>query len=434
MSKVICDVCGTAYPETAALCPICGSAKASGDQTAAGEAVQNPTGDSSYAYVKGGRFSKRNVRRRGQGSRTPERRTTASRQVREETSDPANKGLVIAIIVLLLAIISVVIYIGVRFFLPDLGNKEPAGDPTGTAAPSISQTQGPTVPCTKLALIDQTIALGKVGDDWKLRVETEPADMTDELVFVSADESVATVTADGTIEAVGNGQTTITVTCGQFMAECTVICTIAGTTDPTEQPTEPTNPLNPAFEFAFDAAEKYRDPVTGYDDTTIEGIGNTWKCYKKLNVEPTDVTWSSDDPTICTIDENGIVTIVKQGTTKIHAQYGNQIFTCIVRCRGGEGQTDTPAPDATVFAFNAADEYYKNGKWDTSLKLSEQTTWRAYRNGTQLKPEDMKWSVKDTSICTVDDKGMVTLLTPGTTEVYAEHDGTTYTCIVRVYS
>ena len=27
MNKVICDICGTAYPETATQCPICGSAK-----------------------------------------------------------------------------------------------------------------------------------------------------------------------------------------------------------------------------------------------------------------------------------------------------------------------------------------------------------------------------------------------------------------------
>ena len=27
MSKIICDVCGTSYPETAAACPICGCAR-----------------------------------------------------------------------------------------------------------------------------------------------------------------------------------------------------------------------------------------------------------------------------------------------------------------------------------------------------------------------------------------------------------------------
>ena len=41
MSKVICDVCGTTYPETAQQCPICGCAKNTTAQTVAGEAGEN---------------------------------------------------------------------------------------------------------------------------------------------------------------------------------------------------------------------------------------------------------------------------------------------------------------------------------------------------------------------------------------------------------
>ena len=59
MSKVICDVCGTTYPETASNCPICGCAKNSTEQTMLDS---DPGAEGSYAPVKGGRFSKRNVR------------------------------------------------------------------------------------------------------------------------------------------------------------------------------------------------------------------------------------------------------------------------------------------------------------------------------------------------------------------------------------
>ena len=51
MSKVICDVCGTAYAETAAQCPICGSAKASANQTEAG-AQQGSQTAAGYTYVR----------------------------------------------------------------------------------------------------------------------------------------------------------------------------------------------------------------------------------------------------------------------------------------------------------------------------------------------------------------------------------------------
>ena len=62
MNKVICDVCGTDYPETATQCPICGCARGDAGQTSAGNASEEEA--RSYTYVKGGRFSKSNVRKR----------------------------------------------------------------------------------------------------------------------------------------------------------------------------------------------------------------------------------------------------------------------------------------------------------------------------------------------------------------------------------
>ena len=54
MSKIICDVCGTSYPETASQCPICGSAR-SGDVQVVADS--QPGGDEAaprgYQYVKG---------------------------------------------------------------------------------------------------------------------------------------------------------------------------------------------------------------------------------------------------------------------------------------------------------------------------------------------------------------------------------------------
>ena len=38
--KVICDVCGTTFPETATHCPICGCAKSPAAQTVAGDEQQ----------------------------------------------------------------------------------------------------------------------------------------------------------------------------------------------------------------------------------------------------------------------------------------------------------------------------------------------------------------------------------------------------------
>ena len=60
MSKIICDVCGTSYPDSAAQCPICGCVKPSNAENCGPEMEE----DIGYAFVKGGRFSKSNVRKR----------------------------------------------------------------------------------------------------------------------------------------------------------------------------------------------------------------------------------------------------------------------------------------------------------------------------------------------------------------------------------
>ena len=64
MSKIICDVCGTSYPDTANQCPICGKLKQ--DNPASATDTVNAQ-DNGYAYVKGGRFSHANVRKRNGG-------------------------------------------------------------------------------------------------------------------------------------------------------------------------------------------------------------------------------------------------------------------------------------------------------------------------------------------------------------------------------
>ena len=65
MSKIICDVCGTRYPESADQCPICGCVRVGGAKTVADDILMDeelPVSRSSS--VRGGRFSKSNVRKR----------------------------------------------------------------------------------------------------------------------------------------------------------------------------------------------------------------------------------------------------------------------------------------------------------------------------------------------------------------------------------
>lgn len=68
MSKIICDVCGTSYPETAIQCPICGCVRP-GEVRIFDEngIAQEEKAAFVHTPVKGGRFSKANVKRRNEG-------------------------------------------------------------------------------------------------------------------------------------------------------------------------------------------------------------------------------------------------------------------------------------------------------------------------------------------------------------------------------
>ena len=437
MSKIICDVCGTAFPETATQCPICGCARGTADQAVIAD---NSPEDTSYVYTKGGRFSKRNVRRRTQKG-TQEPRTTAVRKS-EEGEEQTNMGLVVLVIILLLAIIAIVIYIGIRFFAPfDNADKNPI-DTVGSNG--ISQTQQATelkIPCTALEISNKTIEFRLSGDAWLLETVATPADTTDKVTYTSANDKVAIVSETGCVTAVGGGETVITVTCGEIKQECKIICSFAGAEIPTEgsteTPTEGTTsgPVDTSFVFEFDT--RFKDEASGKYDTTINAPGKTWRSYKKsMTVSPADITWTSDDPTIATI-ENGVVTAVKPGITEVHAKYGDKTYTCIIRCSWKEtaGTDDnTQATEgnentASGFEFNTI---YKDGeKWDITLKPGNK--WTAYKKSSGIKPEDVTWKVDDTGVCTVDN-GVVTIVatTKDTTLLHAEYEGKTYTCIVRV--
>ena len=71
MNKIICDVCGTMYPESAAQCPICGCAKQAEVETPTADMIPEETETGSYTPVKGGRFSKANVRKRNKNVEQP---------------------------------------------------------------------------------------------------------------------------------------------------------------------------------------------------------------------------------------------------------------------------------------------------------------------------------------------------------------------------
>lgn len=323
MSKIICDVCGTAYPETSSQCPICGCAKPDDAQVSVADTTKsNSTGSSSYTYVKGGRFSKANVRKRNQGN-PPVHGQREEPLIEEEIPNKkkSNTVLVVIIIILLLAIAATVFYIAARFFLPDWSgtsiNTPTVTDPLPTAT-TIPTTEAPNYACTDLILSDAVLEITNANAAYLLNVTPVPEDTVDVITYESSDPAVATVTSEGRITAVAPGQAIITVTCGEITKECKVVCMFE--TEPTQPPTEATTaPTLPNVTLELNRT-----------DITLAFRGDSWQLYEGP-LSKQDITWTSDNPNVATI-EDGLVTAVGVGTTEVHAEYNGQTVTCIIRC------------------------------------------------------------------------------------------------------
>lgn len=328
MSKIICDVCGTSYLESATQCPICGCVRPADAAIEVDGKETKYTRRENYTYVKGGRFSKANVQKRNQGLLVDNADTVTNADTESQPKgNKSDKGLVIAVCALLLAIIAVVVYIALHFFVPggDSGNDpiNPQGNGTSqTSSATTVATDHIEIPCDEIVLSQMEVTLNNVGEAFSLSVSLKPEDATDELHFASDDESVASVSDDGVITVVGAGETTVTVTCGEAIAQCHVICDIAeNDTDETIAPTI--------------SAGEYKAPyrLSDSDGDVSIVVGQTFQLkLLDANGEIIPVTWSPTIADICKIEGNS-VTGLEKGKIELSATYDGETFTCIVRVR-----------------------------------------------------------------------------------------------------
>lgn len=409
MSKVICDVCGTAFPETATHCPICGCAKEPTAQVITSDEVQSTaevsTGNS---YARGGRFSKGNMRRQNRSKSSDG--SFRSQHSHKDEVQGSNKALVAVVVILLVAIVMVVVYIGVKVFITDNGtntgnsNQSTVGEPNNGGT-----TGGKTVACTGIKLNSKLVELKAANQQYLLVAQLEPTNTTDAVIYTSADPAVATVDSTGLIVGVDYGQTTITATCGGVTAECTVICTF-GTPPATTVPTVPQATAPVGFVLKLNT---YKDS----GEITIAAAGGSHMLYTEVNgVKASDIVWTTSDPAVASV-VNGKVVGVDRGTAIITATIGNQTATCKVRC-------PFDAPEPTPYTLKPVDTTIAQGE---SFHLS-------LKNAEGANAQNVEWKASKEGIVEIDGNkitgGTVSKLTK--VEVYTEYEGHKYTCVVYV--
>ncbi len=404
MKKVICEYCGTVYDAEQGACSICGSPYSPENSKPYQEPSEEQAGAPAPEETpKAPTIPIPNIpQKKSKGKPALEKREAPPQDghAKGRYAGKVSRRDKTICVILGILVASLLLYAGYRILSPYLRS---ADEPVVTAPPTSE-----TVPCVSLAM-ETSLTLTAQGQSQTLHVAKTPVDATDALQFVSDHPSVATVSPEGRVEAVGPGQATITVTCGEASAVCTVTCafTPAESTAPepsTEVPGEstsgPTETTEPVGKLTLSAT-----------DITLFQKGETARLTVG-SLAGSQLQWSSEDESIATV-ENGVVTAKGSGTTHILAVYEDQELTCVVRCNF-EDTEDTGA----VISHT-----------DVTLDVDESFTLRLRDGDGQTL--DVTWSAGNSNVCTVDGN-TITAVGSGYTEITTTYEGTTYTCIVRV--
>ena len=526
MSKVVCDICGTAYAETADQCPICGAAKTENTRPVA-EAETETTG---YAYVKGGRFSQSNVRRHNSGkqelpreveapkeepqqekaeeeiaapvveeemfankperkprpapapkkkapqgkkpqAKKPQNQKSAQRELEDE--QPSNLGLIIIVVVLLLAIIGVGVYVAMHWI--NANNEKKAND--STTAPSSSSSQTVTVPCTGLTISAAPIYnITDMEEYVYIGVKCQPANTTDMLNFDYDEKIICVEKSDNqwVIKPVGNGETTLTISCGDQVASILIVCdmpipctgvtidgpakysftkleesavlnVIVNPTGTTEQLTWESDEnvvkvaqvngqwvLTPVGtgdslvtvrcgEYSYSinvevdlvagfVLEWSCAPYQGEYDYTLAGYGTKMLIYKAGDIVPLSEITFTSSNEEVATVKDGYVYIWKNGKATITASYGNKTSVPLTI-----RATNVVAPEPGQPAYTVRTNYSTSGA-DVTLRLGETVKLYLYLCDENGEPsvkvtEGVTFSVAEGEECiSVDENGKVTTL------------------------
>lgn len=371
MNKIICDVCGTVYADSAECCPICGY-------------MQNEyTNEQQEDLLADSPLNNRVLYAESESVSEPEIYSDAQPlsveyddDFEDDFEDESNRKASVApstiVIILLVVIICLLLLaIGVLFFGVYLPNQKKAAEPTHpqdiliATEPVTEESTDPTIPCASLVLTSGVTELTKEGQYWLLHVTVLPEDTTDVLAFVSENEEVVTVNEHGRLTAVGEGETTVHISCGDKQIKCKVVVKFAEEeTIPEESessfapdsvehetlPAEIANQTQPSEEPKQSDAKQEELEATIPEETvpettpdgdvilklekfdvssTIRGI--SFELKLACDLKPEDVTWLTMDSKVAIV-KNGMVTTIGPGQTKIVAQYKGQQVSCVVRC------------------------------------------------------------------------------------------------------
>lgn len=237
----------------------------------------------------------------------------------------------------------------------------------------------------------------KKGDSLKLIVSINPVELSSsKLTWKSSDESIVTVDEFGNIKGINNGKAIITVTTPN---EKTATCTV---------------------EVVNDKVDVKKINLSVSKNTIT--VGSVTQV--KAKVEPSNATnrelvWTSSDSSIATVDANGIVKGIKNGTVTITA-----------KTKDGKVVASTKI---TVKVPEPVIENIKFSQDNISIKKDDTLGLTVVVTPSELSSSKLTWKSSDENIVTVDESGKIKGINVGSATItVTSSNGKTATCKVNV--
>ena len=232
-----------------------------------------------------------------------------------------------------------------------------------------------------------------VGETVKLQYTSEALSVT----WSNSNDEIAKLEEDGTITGKANGMTIVTVTTDKNKTDR---CYVTVQTEPEQVIVEPTT-------YTIDLSAMSRTV-----QITAKILPETANVY-------TDITWTSSDTNVATVNETGLVTGVANGTATVTATAGNGVSA---------SSTITVQTSPMGLNLNAS-----SAVLDRSTIHDLQLEVVSYSPATANVGTNVTWTSSDPSVATVDETGYVFGIKNGTTLITATtENGKTATCNIVV--
>ena len=266
----------------------------------------------------------------------------------------------------------------------------------------------PPDPVVSTVTVSPPEAMIEVGATQQFAAMASTSDEMDipdaEITWSSSDEMVATVDANGLASGVGAGEAMITATADSVSG----MATLTVTEPPPPEPMVASVAVSPSEAMIEAGATQQFSAMA----MTSDG----------MEIPDAEITWSSSDEMVATVDANGLATGVGTGETMITATTDEVSGTATLTV------TEPPPPEPVVSTVSVS-------PLEATIEVGATQQFAAMAmtsDGMEIPDVEFTWSSSDDMVATVDANGLATGVGMGEAMITATTDGVSGTATLTV--